>query len=47
MPENIIYQTSNGALALRTDHSGDTIWANRMQMAEIFEINPQAISKHI
>jgi len=43
----IIYQTKNGALELRGDVKSETIWANRMQMAEMFGVNPQAISKHI
>jgi len=43
----IIYQTKSGALELRTDVANETIWANRMQMAEIFGVNPPAISKHI
>ena len=43
----IIYQTKSGALELRTDVANETIWANRMQMAKMFGVNPQAISKHI
>lgn len=43
----IIYQTSSGSLELSVDNKNETIWANRMQMAEIFDVNPQAISKHI
>jgi prophage maintenance system killer protein len=43
----IIYQAKSGAIELRGDFSHETIWANRMQMAEIFGVNPQAISKHI
>lgn len=43
----IIYQTKSGALELRADSNNETIWANRMQMAKIFGVNPQAISKHI
>jgi prophage maintenance system killer protein len=43
----VIYQTKNGALELRGDVKSETIWANRMQMAEIFGVNPQAVSKHI
>lgn len=47
MNEVVIYQTSNGSLELKGDISTQTLWANRMQMAEIFDVNPQAISKHI
>jgi len=43
----IIYQAKSGAIELRGDFSHETIWANRMQMAEMFGVNPQAISKHI
>jgi death-on-curing family protein len=43
----IIYQTKDGAIALKNDICHKTIWANRMQMAQIFDVNPQAISKHI
>jgi death-on-curing family protein len=47
MKEVVIYQTPNGSLELKGDIYTHTIWANRMQMAEIFDVNPQAISKHI
>jgi hypothetical protein len=43
----VIYQAPSGAIELRGDFSRETIWANRMQMAEMFGVNPQAISKHI
>jgi len=43
----IIYQAKSGALELRADVANETIWANRMQMAKMFNVNPQAISKHI
>lgn len=43
----IIYQAKSGAIELKGDFSRETIWANRMQMAEMFGVNPQAISKHI
>lgn len=43
----VIYQAKNGAIELRGDLKNETVWANRMQMAEIFGVNPQAISKHI
>ncbi len=43
----IIYQVKSGALELRADIVNETIWASRMQMAEIFDVNPPAISKHI
>lgn len=43
----VIYQAKSGAIELRGDFKHETIWANRMQMAEMFGVNPQAISKHI
>jgi len=43
----IIYQAKNGGIELRADAGKETIWANRMQMADMFGVNPQAISKHI
>lgn len=42
-----MYQGKSGSLELKSDLHNQTIWANRMQMAEIFDVNPQAISKHI
>ena len=45
--EVVIYQAKSGAIELRGDFGGETVWANRMQMAEMFGVNPQAISKHI
>lgn len=43
----VIYQAKFGAIELRGDFTRETIWANRTQMAEMFGVNPQAISKHI
>ncbi len=43
----VIYQAKNGAIELRGDFERETVWANRMQMGEMFGVNPQAISKHI
>ena len=43
----IIYQTKSGKIELRKDVQNETVWASRMQMAEIFDVNPQAVSKHI
>ena len=43
----IICQAPNGAIELKGDFEKETVWANRMQIAKIFGVNPQAISKHI
>lgn len=45
--EVVIYQAKNGAIELRGDFSRETIWATRTQMASVFGVNPQAITKHI
>lgn len=42
-----IYQTKNGSIELRGDIQAHTLWANRMQMAEIFGVKPQTITKHL
>jgi death-on-curing family protein len=47
MDEIIMYQTSNGSLELKNDPCNETAWVSRMQMAEIFDVQPQAITKHI
>jgi hypothetical protein len=43
----IIYQSSRGAIELRGDVDRRTIWASQAQMAAIFGVNPQAITKHL
>lgn len=43
----VIYQAPSGAIELRGDIKNETMWANRTQMAKMFGVNPQAISKHI
>ena len=43
----VIYQAANGAIALRGDILEGTIWATQAQMAAIFNVNSQAITKHL
>lgn len=43
----VIYQAKSGAIELKGDFTRETVWATRMQMAEMFNVNPQAISKHV
>lgn len=43
----IVYQLANGALHLKTDRKGDTIWASLTQIAELFGVGKSGISKHI
>jgi prophage maintenance system killer protein len=45
--EIVIYQTKSGALELRGDFTKDTVWATQAQMAEVFGVNSQAVTKHI
>lgn len=42
-----VYQTKSGAIELRRDSERETIWATQAQIAEIFGVNPQAITKHL
>ncbi len=43
----IIYQTRDGALELRGDFANDTLWATQAQMASLFAVKSQAVTKHI
>lgn len=43
----VIYQTKSGALELRGDLEKETIWATQAEIAQIFGVNSQAITKHI
>lgn len=43
----LVFQTKQGALQLKADRNQETIWASQAQMAELFGVNPQAITKHI
>lgn len=43
----IIYQTKSGAIEFKGDFNNETLWASRMQMADVFGVNPQAITKHL
>ncbi len=43
----IVYQAKSGALELRGDRKHTTIWATQAEMARIFDVNPQAITKHL
>ncbi len=45
--QTVLYQTKTGAIELKGDFKKETLWANRMQMAKMFGVNPQAITKHI
>jgi len=43
----IIYKDSKGNVELKADIEKDTIWATQAQIAELFDVNSQAITKHI
>ncbi len=43
----MIYQTSEGALELKTDWQNETIWASLEQIATLFGRNKSTISRHI
>ena len=43
----VIYQTKSGAIELRRDAQKETIWATQAQMAFIFGVHSQAITKHL
>lgn len=45
--EIVIYQTKSGALELRTDVVHDTFWLTQQQVADIFDVQKAAISKHV
>lgn len=42
-----IYQLENGAIQLKADKGGATLWANLSQIAELFGVEKPGISKHI
>lgn len=43
----VIYQGENGEVELRADIQKDTIWATQAQIADLFGVNSQAITKHL
>ncbi len=43
----VLYQTKSGSIEFRGDIQKETIWATRMQMGQVFGVNPQAITKHL
>jgi hypothetical protein len=43
----IIYEGKDGNIELRADVEKDTIWATQGQIAELFDVNSQAITKHL
>jgi prophage maintenance system killer protein len=43
----IIYTGPKGKVELRADTHKETIWATQAQIAELFDVNSQAITKHL
>lgn len=43
----IIYQAPNGAIELKGDFDKETVWANQMQVANIFGVDRSVVTKHI
>ena len=43
----VIYQAPSGAIELRGDFDKETIWANLNQIADLFDVQKAAISKHL
>jgi prophage maintenance system killer protein len=42
-----IYQLDNGAIQLKADEKGATLWASLSQIAELFDTDKSGISRHI
>ncbi len=43
----VLYTNKNGNVELRADVEKDTLWATQAQIAQLFDVNSQAITKHI
>lgn len=47
-PQNIVlYQMDNSNVYVNVYYSGETFWLTQKAMAELFGVNPQAITKHL
>jgi hypothetical protein len=44
---SVIYQTTSGALKIKTDCEKETIWASLDEISQIFERDKSVISRHI
>ena len=45
--EIILYKTEDGAVKIDTLFQNETIWLTQARMAELFDVNVPAISKHL
>ena len=43
----VLFETKDSSVILPVRMTGDTVWLNRSQMAELFERDVKTIGKHI
>ena len=43
----VIYQARSGKIEFKGDFKGDTVWGNLSQIAELFDVQKPAVSKHL
>ena len=43
----VLYKNKSGKVELRADVEKDTLWATQVQIARLFDVNPQAIVRHL
>lgn len=43
----VIYRAASGAIELRGDKKGETVWASQAQIAEVFSVERSVVTKHI
>jgi len=43
----VVYQTDDGAIALKADAEQETVWATQKQLAEVFGVDVRTINEHI
>ena len=47
IPNFVIFQTPTGKINIEVFFENDTLWLSQKKMAELFEVNVPAISKHL
>lgn len=47
IPNFVIFQTPTGKVNIEVFFENDTLWLTQKKMAELFEVNVPAISKHL
>ena len=43
----VFYQTENADVVVNVVYKDETFWLNQKAMASLFDVNPQAITKHL